>query len=208
MPSVAPYESPYSSPGSILWVIFVLLLVFVGAYFVTKFVGGRMRGFSRTRYMRTIESLPVGRDRAVVLVEASGHYYLLGVTGHNIQLITVIPDDELEGVEQPESVFTKAPAEGEPGTPMQRAAAWVSNFVHAPKDLQRKRAQGGSGRRTAQERPSFEAFQAQAAQAEQQAPAELPTAQEVEADDLDEMMRSIAQRRSRMRRDGGKGDGK
>lgn len=84
-----------SGAGSYLLLISVLLLVFLAAYLTTKFIATRGRGTGRGRFIQIKESLLVGREKSVLLLEAGNKYYLVGVTNQNMQLLGTLEKDEL-----------------------------------------------------------------------------------------------------------------
>lgn len=84
-----------SGAGSYLLLISVLLLVFLAAYLTTRFIATRGRGTGRGRFIQIKESLLIGREKSVLLLEAGNKYYLVGVTNQNMQLLGTLEKDEL-----------------------------------------------------------------------------------------------------------------
>jgi len=70
----------------LLWVLFLFALVLWLAYFTTRLVGRRFSGGSG-RYLRLIDSLPLGQNRAVALVELNGEVLCVGVSEHGVNLL-------------------------------------------------------------------------------------------------------------------------
>ncbi|MDL2224984.1 flagellar biosynthetic protein FliO [Eubacteriales bacterium OttesenSCG-928-M02] len=160
-----------SSTQSLFYVIAMLLLIFVAAYFVTKFVGGRSKmGMSqgRLRRMRIVETLPMGRDRNIVLVEVGGKYCLLGVTGQNINLLECFDPAQVTALEMEEGVMAGT-AKG--------VAGWITNLA------QKRNNTKGTARAEEQ------------AQMRPQQQARRNTQEE---DEIDEILQSIQARKDRL----------
>ena len=82
--------------GALAAVILILIL----AYWCSRLLGKRWVRTSSGGNMRVIESLPVGVDKQLLLLELQGRVYLLGVSAAGIQMLT-----EAEGeLKQPEPV--------------------------------------------------------------------------------------------------------
>ncbi len=74
--------------------LLILGLVLFLAWWTTRFIGMRMGGSRLGGAMRVIHHVPAGRDRSVMLLEVGGRIYLLGVTGHQVNLLDAIEDPE------------------------------------------------------------------------------------------------------------------
>ena len=92
-----------------LFVVFSVVLVM--AYFAARFIGGR---FNAARMSasggRILENLPLGPNRSVCVIKIAGRVFLLGVTEHNITLLSEITDDEaIEDLQEnaPADIFPK-----------------------------------------------------------------------------------------------------
>ncbi len=89
--------------GDIFRLIMTMLLmvgVFVGAYYFSRFMGKRYGGVSGGKGQGSIELLesrPLGKDQSLVIVRVDGRVLLLGATTHRIELISELsPDFEAE----------------------------------------------------------------------------------------------------------------
>ncbi len=74
--------------ASLLRVFIVLLIMAPAVYFTTRWFGQRQ---SVGRNIRIRETLPIGTGKALYVVEWRGQEFLLGVTGHSIQLLDNMP---------------------------------------------------------------------------------------------------------------------
>lgn len=81
--------------GSTLLLIALLLLVFVGAHYATKYLSSRAKSSMRGGYMRIKDSMLVGRDKQLILLEVGSKVYLLGISGQSVGLVGTLEKDEL-----------------------------------------------------------------------------------------------------------------
>lgn len=89
----------------------IVLVMFVGilvlAYYVTAFIGKRYPGHTAgSNCIKILDRVYLGQDRDVVLIEAAGQTFLLGVTPHHIEKISdvdpaLLPED-LGKIQQPD----------------------------------------------------------------------------------------------------------
>ena len=75
-----------SAVGTIL----LMIAVFVGAYYVSKLVGGRysISGGGGSKRVTVLESTPVGKDSAVVVVKAGERVFLIGTTPRELTFLS------------------------------------------------------------------------------------------------------------------------
>jgi len=112
-----PKPAAYSSGLSTLTYIFSLLVTFaivIGlAYFASRFVGQKMNGKMTVDRHKIIQTLPLGTNRAVYIVEIAGKFLALGVTDHTINVLQEITDIgeiekmKAEPISVPENQFDK-----------------------------------------------------------------------------------------------------
>ena len=97
------YEKADPMPSAVSWwstlaYLLSLLAVFasvvVMAYFAARFLGGRFGRALSNGNGRLLESLPLGPKMSICLVEIADRVFLLGVTEHNITLLSEIVDEE------------------------------------------------------------------------------------------------------------------
>lgn len=112
-PAPAPALGQGPQIGQILLLLLYLALIFAGAYFVTRFFartmqrgavlpfkgGGRLRP---GRHIRLVDRLPLDREKSILLLEADGKRYLVGVSEHAFALLETSdappPKEEGEGI--------------------------------------------------------------------------------------------------------------
>lgn len=71
---------------SAIGTLVLMLLVFYGAYRVSKLVGHRYQPSSGGS-IRILQRQPLGKDRELILVQCAEKVYLLGVTDGSIQVL-------------------------------------------------------------------------------------------------------------------------
>lgn len=96
-------------------------LVVALAYWTARYLGGQWGFRARGRWLRVVEALPLGRDRAVLLVDVAGRILLVGVGPHGFQVLLHL-DDPAAVAQIRAMAPPHAPAEG-PGAPFRQVLA-------------------------------------------------------------------------------------
>lgn len=91
MPTASSWLSTLAYLLSML-VVFALVLVL--SYGAARFVGGRFSAFSTNGGGRLISSVALGPKMSVAVVEIAGQMLILGVTEHNVSLLSDVTDPE------------------------------------------------------------------------------------------------------------------
>lgn len=106
--------------GNLVRVIAILILIILGAYFLTKYIGRRslrqgMRDPRRSRsgasspskgkpefghMVAVVDRIAVDRDKTLMVVEFKGHHYLIGTTQDGFQCIDQVEMTPAEQEEQ------------------------------------------------------------------------------------------------------------
>lgn len=83
---------------SLLGILLVLLLVLGGCYLFTRWagvgLGGRLGLTPSGSRLRVLERLPVGRDQALLVVEAANRHFLLGSSPSGLSLLAELTEEE------------------------------------------------------------------------------------------------------------------
>lgn len=83
---------------SLLGILLVLLLVLGGCYLFTRWagvgLGGRLGLTPSGGRLRVLERLPVGRDQALLVVEAANRHFLLGSSPSGLSLLAELTEEE------------------------------------------------------------------------------------------------------------------
>lgn len=74
---------------SMIGVLLLMIAVFVGAYFVTKFVGKRyqVQGSATGEGIELLARKPLGKEQSVLIIRAAGRVFLLGASPQHIDTI-------------------------------------------------------------------------------------------------------------------------
>ena len=91
---------------SMLGTVILMIAVFVGAYYASKFVGKNYQPrYGASKNLSVLESHSVGKDKALLIVKAADKAFLVGSTPHEFTLISELNPDELLDV--PENIPEK-----------------------------------------------------------------------------------------------------
>ena len=84
----------------LVWLFICVILILGLAYFFTKYVVGRnLRGSLGGMHrgmLQVLAQLPLGRERHVILIRMGDRYFLLGSTANEINLLSEIPEEEID----------------------------------------------------------------------------------------------------------------
>ncbi|MFO7154256.1 MAG: flagellar biosynthetic protein FliO [Caldicoprobacter oshimai] len=89
-----------------------ILMAFIGvlilAYLTARFVGTKFAGYTSSKYIRVIDRIFLGRDKWVCIIQVGSKYYVVGITGQNMEFLGQISEQELVPLhpEQGTSSFT------------------------------------------------------------------------------------------------------
>ena len=84
---------------SLLGILLVLLLVLGGSYLVTRCMGMGLAsrfGLSGGQHVRVLERVTLGRDHALLVVQAAKRYFLLGSSPSGWTLLAELTEEEGE----------------------------------------------------------------------------------------------------------------
>jgi flagellar biosynthetic protein FliO len=105
---------------STIVLVFVLLLVMLGAYFTTKFLSAKTKRMSKGRYIDIKDRMIIGRDKYIVLLTVGEQSFLVGVTNQTVSLIGTLKKEEMPSVDEDNT---------ESGAGFKGFAAKVTGFV-------------------------------------------------------------------------------
>lgn len=75
--------------------ILVMVAVIAGAYVATKYIAGK-GGSAKSRHIRIIDRMMLGRDKHIVLIEVGDRNLLIGVTNQSINMLGDISGETLK----------------------------------------------------------------------------------------------------------------
>jgi flagellar biosynthetic protein FliO len=120
--------------------IVVMIAVIVGAYLATKFIAGK-GGRAKSRHIRMIDRMALGRDKHIILVEVGGKDLLIGVTSQSINVLGDIGRETLEADHSPKESAPPA----QKGFAAQMRDFFV-NMKNAPDNLGKARMEAKKAR--------------------------------------------------------------
>jgi flagellar biosynthetic protein FliO len=100
-----------SMGSTLLRLILSLLIVVVLAFLLIKFFQRQMPFTRSGRWMRVLDQMVIGQNRALLLTEIAGKIYVLGITDHNITKILEIDDPAkvaLFSADEMEDIYTNS----------------------------------------------------------------------------------------------------
>jgi len=119
---------------TVLYIV-VMAAVLVAAYLATRFLAQRGKKLS-SRHIRLRDSVMIGRDRHLAIVEAGDKTLLIGITGQSINALAELDPKALEQDD------VSLPGQGAKG-----AAGFLSRLRGAPEALAKARAEARRSRR-------------------------------------------------------------
>lgn len=116
---------------STLFLVFVLVIVMVGAYYTTKFLSGKARQISKSKHIHVIDRMGIAKDKALFLTKVGGKCFFIGVTNQAVSTLGELDPKDIENIasEEPEaekSVFG-------------RFSDFLANAKNAPESLRKAR---------------------------------------------------------------------
>ena len=101
--------------ASFLWMLVCVVLIIGLAYWFTRYVAGRgaLSAFAAGRRMEILDRLPLGRDQALVLVQAGERYLLLGTAPSGVSLVAELTAEEAQALCAPPPGQAQPPSFGE-----------------------------------------------------------------------------------------------
>ena len=97
---------------SIVGTLALMIAVFVGAYYFLKYFGQHYRTrYGATKNLSILESQSVGKDGALLIVEAAGRAFLVGATPREFTLLSELDPETLttpDSSESPKTDFSAA----------------------------------------------------------------------------------------------------
>lgn len=87
-------EGFFTAAGTLFLVVMILVL----CYFTTRRLGKLQMG-GGGRYIRTLDRIAVGQDKAVVLIQTGEKYLLLGVANSQISVLSELEESQITELE-------------------------------------------------------------------------------------------------------------
>lgn len=119
---------------STLFIILIMVVVMVGAYFTTKFLSGKANRSLKSRHIQVIDRVGLAKDKALFLTKVGGRCFFIGVTNQSINTLGEIEPDELN-LEKEEADQSSAK------NMFGRFSDFLANAKNAPDNLRKAREQ-------------------------------------------------------------------
>lgn len=88
-------EGFFTAAGTLLLVAAILVL----CYYTTRRLGKLQMGGGGGRYIRMLDHIAVGQDKAVVLIQTGEKYLLLGVANSQISVLSELEESQITELE-------------------------------------------------------------------------------------------------------------
>jgi flagellar protein FliO/FliZ len=87
-----------------IYYLFMFALILAAAYYITKFLARKGMAQNKSKTMKLMESMPLGADRSIHLIQVGTQYFLIGCASKGMILISELDQDKLFE-EQPNSAI-------------------------------------------------------------------------------------------------------
>lgn len=94
----------FTAIGTLCIVVVIIYFSYVAAKFVAK---GSVRA-GHSRYMRMVDQMPVGQNRAVSVIQVGDRYFLLGIAEKQIDMLAELEEEGLIPLEIEEPAIQTA----------------------------------------------------------------------------------------------------
>lgn len=92
----------FGQAASMIGTVILMIAVFVGAYYVSKFVGKRYQPQNGTaKNITVLENQNVGKDKSLFIVKAANRVFLIGSAPHEFTLISELDPENI--IDAPET---------------------------------------------------------------------------------------------------------
>ena len=88
----------FTAIGTLLVVILILYLTYV----VTKYIGRGVGMKTRSGCMRVRDQIMLGKDRSAAIVQIGTRFFLIGVAGAQISILSELEEEDLIPLQDPE----------------------------------------------------------------------------------------------------------
>ena len=105
-----------------------MVIIIIGAYYVTYYVGVKSSGLSRgrNRNINMIDRFAMSKDKSFCIVEIAGKVYIVGVTNHAMTLFDTFDSEEFEKISIKGDTALR---QGMPGSPFGGMKKGLKSFL-------------------------------------------------------------------------------
>ncbi|MTK08063.1 MAG: flagellar biosynthetic protein FliO [Hungatella sp.] len=80
---------------SLMSVLIITILILYLSYIFTKSIGKGMGLKRGGNYMQMLDRLPLGQDKAIAVVRAGSHYFLIGIASSQITVLAELTEEDI-----------------------------------------------------------------------------------------------------------------
>ena len=105
-----------------------MVVIIVGAYYVTYYVGVKSSGLSRgrNRNINVVDRFAISKDKSFCIVEIAGKVYIVGVTNHAMTLFDTLDSEDFAKISTQGEAMTR---QGTPGGPLGGIKKGLKSFL-------------------------------------------------------------------------------
>lgn len=129
----------YSSFGSTIILVGLMLLVLFAAYYTTKFLSVKTQRLTRCKHIQLLDRMLIGGGKTILLLSAGEELFLVGVTNQNISVLGTLKSDSIKPVAEEQNASVISSFKGSSG----KFTDMLSRFMRSPRSLRGARAQHG-----------------------------------------------------------------
>jgi len=93
-------SSPLKDIFNGIFYIAITIGIFILTYYSTRFISKRSLEASKTKNMKLIEKVSVGKDKDVALMKVGDQFYLVGISATSVSFSTPLSDAAAEAIDE------------------------------------------------------------------------------------------------------------
>lgn len=98
---------------AVITLIIVILILYL-TFICTKYIGRGVGVKTRSRNMKVLDQIVLGRDRSAAIVQAGNRFFLVGITASQVSLISELQEGEITALlQEPQEMERLTPDFGE-----------------------------------------------------------------------------------------------
>lgn len=79
-----------------LFALVLIVLVMYLSFIFTKYIGKKMNTHTKLNNIKVIEQVALGQEKALLIADICGKFYLIGASSQNIEILKELEDVNLE----------------------------------------------------------------------------------------------------------------
>lgn len=97
---------------AVITLVIVVLILYL-TYICTRYIGRGAGMRTRSRNMKVLDQIALGRDRSAAIMQIGDRFFLVGITASQISLLAELDGEEIVQLQGPEEAERLAPDFGE-----------------------------------------------------------------------------------------------